>query len=89
MSNYYGLRFDQTCGACPEQYDVYDDDRLVGYARLRHGHLRGEYLDSDGVWKPIYQWTFSEPHKGLFTSQEEREVHLADIALQIQTKLTG
>ena len=26
-----------TCMACPEQYDVYYKDWIVGYLRLRHG----------------------------------------------------
>lgn len=33
----------QTCGACPEQYDAYLDDNLVGYLRLRHGYFRAEF----------------------------------------------
>ena len=32
----------QTCGACPEQYDVYEGDEEVGYMRLRHGHFHAE-----------------------------------------------
>lgn len=32
------LDFRQTCGACPEQYDVYDmSNKQVGYVRLRWG----------------------------------------------------
>lgn len=32
-----------TCPACPEQYDVYTQDKqLVGYLRLRHGHFRAD-----------------------------------------------
>lgn len=28
----------QTCGACPEQYDAYDESgRRVGFLHLRHG----------------------------------------------------
>lgn len=34
------LKFEQTCFACPEQYDVYDGGTYVGYVRLRHGYLR-------------------------------------------------
>jgi len=34
-----GLLFVQTCGACPEQYDVYKRNRRVGYIRLRHGYF--------------------------------------------------
>jgi hypothetical protein len=44
------LRLVQTCGACPEQYDVYyDEDENskseypIGYMRLRHGMFRAEY----------------------------------------------
>lgn len=31
------LHFEQTCFACPEQYDVYYRTQKVGYVRLRHG----------------------------------------------------
>lgn len=31
------LKLFQTCFACPEQYDVYYNDALVGYIRYRHG----------------------------------------------------
>ena len=37
------FRFEQTSHACPEQYDVFHEldgkTELVGYVRLRHGHL--------------------------------------------------
>ena len=33
-----GYKLVLTCGACPEQYDVYDDEGTqVAYLRLRHG----------------------------------------------------
>lgn len=39
-----GFKLVCTCGACPEQYDVYDaDDKQVGYLRLRHGYFRADY----------------------------------------------
>ena len=40
----YGYRLICTCGACPEQYDVFDDNTglQVGYLRLRHGHFRAD-----------------------------------------------
>jgi hypothetical protein len=34
-----GYELVQTCGACPEQYDVYRDGQEVGYFRLRHGYF--------------------------------------------------
>lgn len=38
-----------TCGACPEQYDVYLDGCNVGYLRLRHGYFRAEHVPSQKV----------------------------------------
>jgi hypothetical protein len=43
-----GLKLVCTCGACPEQYDVFDGDKKVGYLRLRHGHFRCDYPDCGG-----------------------------------------
>jgi len=43
------IKLVQTCGACPEQYDAFDEnDKLVGYLRLRHGHFTVEYPDVNG-----------------------------------------
>lgn len=42
----HGYRLDMTCGACPEQYDVYDQKGTqCAYIRLRHGHLRVDVPD--------------------------------------------
>lgn len=37
-----------TCSACPEQYDAYIGDELVGYLRLRHGWFRVDYGECGG-----------------------------------------
>lgn len=39
-----------TCGACPEQYDVFDAEtkKKVGYLRLRHGYFRADIDDCGG-----------------------------------------
>ena len=37
MYNTRGFEVVQTCGGCPEQYDVFKDSVQVGYLRLRHG----------------------------------------------------
>lgn len=60
------LRLVLTCGACPEQYDVYDGDRQVGYIRLRHGALRVDCPDTGG--ETVYEATPEgdgsfEPHE--------------------------
>jgi hypothetical protein len=40
-----GYRLVLTSFACPEQYDVYDGDKKVGYLRLRHGQFTAEAPD--------------------------------------------
>jgi hypothetical protein len=45
-----GCRLICTCGACPEQYDVFNNKtgEQLGYLRLRHGNFRADYLDCGG-----------------------------------------
>ena len=72
---YYGLTLKRTCLACPEQYDVYYEDTLCGYMRLRHGYFRVEYYKTpdDNYGEIVYD---CEPKgDGMFLS-EEREEHL-------------
>ena len=76
-----GLKFICTCEACPEQYDVFDGDKQVGYVRERHGKLRADYPDVGGV--VIYE---HDLNSGGFETQEEREYHLTKIAGQIIIK---
>lgn len=41
------MRLVQTCSACPEQYDVLDDDGFqIGYLRLRWGEFTVEVPDA-------------------------------------------
>ena len=48
------ITLEQTCGACPEQYDAKDEHgSIVGYLRLRHGYFSvqasgPDYAGSDG-----------------------------------------
>ena len=42
------VRLVRTCTACPEQYDAYIGDDLVGYLRLRHGSFTVRCPDSNG-----------------------------------------
>jgi len=37
-----GYKLVLTCGACPEQYDVFKNGQQVGYLRLRHGFFSAE-----------------------------------------------
>jgi hypothetical protein len=45
-----GYRLFCTCGACPEQYEVFDEatKQQVGYLRLRHGYFRADVPDCGG-----------------------------------------
>jgi hypothetical protein len=76
--SYYGLTLKNTSVLCPEQYDVYYEDTICGYMRLRHGYFRTEYYekseDEYSMCSPIvYE---AEPKgKGRFLD-EEREEHL-------------
>ena len=57
------LRFEQTCVACPEQYDVFDGQDQIGYVRVRNGRLTvespfcggslllSEAVDGDGMFE--------------------------------------
>lgn len=66
------IRLDQTCGACPEQYDAYDPaGKQVGYLRLRHGWFTVDMPDVGGV--QVYS---AQPDgDGMFTD-EERDGYL-------------
>jgi hypothetical protein len=66
------FRLNQTCGACPEQYDVYRGDEQVGYLRLRHGYFRAEaFVNCER--KTVYE---AYPRgDGIFQS-EERDFYL-------------
>lgn len=88
--NIKGLMFNQTCGACPEQYDVINGrGQQVGYVRLRYGWLRCYYPDcrSDKV---IYETSIGDDGwTGCFTSEEERMYHLNAIADEINKYQKG
>ena len=57
-----------TCGACPEQYDVYIDGEEIGYMRLRHGWFYAEYRG-----ETVYE--ASPNGDGMFES-DERDKYL-------------
>lgn len=61
----------QTCGACPEQYNAYVGDRLVGYLRLRHGCFRVDFPDCGE--KTIYE---AYPDGDGFFTADERDGYL-------------
>ena len=76
----HGYRLKQTCFACPEQYDVFDDlGQQVAYFRLRHGGFRVDVPDVSG--ETIY--TANPEGDGIFT-REERVRYLTEAVLAVQ-----
>lgn len=77
------LKFVNTCQACPEQYDIFDvedDNKQVGYLRLRWGCVSVRVPDSSG--KEVYSsLTIGE---GTFNDASEREFHLTKAAEAIE-----
>ena len=76
--SYYGLSLKNTSVLCPEQYDVYYEDTICGYMRLRHGYFRTEYYEKP---EDQYSWNYNIVYEsnakgdGRFLN-EEREEHL-------------
>lgn len=64
--NGYELRM--TCGACPEQYDVFKNGTQVGYLRLRHGYFYASVPDAGG--KIVYDAV--PTGNGIFKDHERR-----------------
>jgi len=72
------IKLNETCGACPEAYDVYFDGEYVGYLRLRHGYFAAYFGNSR-------ESVYSNAHTigdGIFDSSErDREINRALNAL--------
>jgi hypothetical protein len=76
----HGYRLQQTCRACPEQYDVFDDlGQQVAYFRLRHGGFRVDVPDCGG--ETIY--TANPKGDGIF-EDDERVHYLTEAILAVQ-----
>lgn len=73
---------EQTCSACPEQYDVFYDGCEVGYLRFRFGRFAAHYFPDgpDGEWDLVYQKKDWSPLQGCFEDDEERVFYI-EIAL--------
>ena len=65
------ITLDQTCGACPEQYDAYYNGKQVGYLRLRHGYFRVDCPDCGG--ETIFE---ADPNGDGCFEDDEREYYL-------------
>jgi len=76
------IKLVKTCGACPEQYDAFDEKgNQVGYLRLRHGYFSVSFPDVGG--ETIYE---AYPQgDGLFEYEErDRYLSLAVNAIKLR-----
>lgn len=74
------ITLEQTCGACPEQYDATDETgRQVGYLRLRHGTFRVECPDVGGT--QVYH---ANPMGDGIFRDDERSFYLTEAKLAIE-----
>lgn len=64
------LKFECTCFACPEQYDVFYNGNVVAYVRLRGGYLYCRCGDTERIYEA---WPRGD---GCFWDEEEREYYL-------------
>jgi hypothetical protein len=79
------LKLKQTCMACPEQYDVFDESgNEVGYIRLRHGYLRVDYPGFGG--ETIYS---SLPEGDGIFAEHERVHFLNECVRAIEARIAG
>ena len=84
--NIKGLDFKCTCSACPEQYDVFDNNKnIVGYVRLRWGGLSCKYPDVGG--EGIYYASVGDGLNGCFKNDSQRRMYLTKIADEIIKKI--
>lgn len=79
-----GIKLVLTCGACPEQYDAFLDNRQVGYLRLRHGYFRVDFPDCGG--ETIFE---AMPEGDGAFGIEEREGYLRKAVDAICEKVKG
>ena len=78
-----GLKLIRTCYACPEQYDVLDEDHnVVGYLRLRHGFFRVDYPRCGD--ETIYE---AYPKGDGSFEYDERKFYLTEAIKAIKEKL--
>lgn len=74
------LELEQTCFACPEQYDVKYNNKRIAYIRYRWGHfVCYPYKDNKIDWDTvIYEWSCSDEYAGIL---EDSEQYVIDNAL--------
>lgn len=74
----HGLELKITCGACPEQYEVFKDGVQVGYYRLRHGLFRVDYptVNKETIYEaePLGDGIFDDSERLVYLTKAMRMV---------------
>ena len=74
------ITLEQTCECCPEQYWAKKGKNIIGYIRLRYGHLTCDYLPNgklfDNEIRVVDEYWYNDKFKGNFNTQEERDFWL-------------
>ena len=73
-----------TCYACPEQYDAYQNGQRVGYLRLRHGYFAAYLGDPSGP--RIYD---AEPEGDGIFDPSERDRYLSEACAALAEHLAA
>ena len=74
------IRFVQTTFACPEQYEAFEGERLVGYLRLRHGDFSVRCPDVTG--ERVYEADLGKEDGFVDDDQRDRYLRLATEAIR-------
>jgi len=74
-----GYTLELTCGACPEQYDVFRHGHKVAYLRLRHGEFRADVPDCGDTTvfeaEPQGDGSFEDDERERFLRQAIAAIH--------------
>jgi hypothetical protein len=76
------LEIKLTSYACPEQYEVFRNDRQVAYYRLRHGEFRVDYPECGGE-----EILCEHPNGDGIFDENERLIYLAKAMRKVLEKI--
>ena len=84
------IELEKTCDFCPEQYWVRKGAHIIGYIRLRWGHLSCDYLPNGRLSNHdirVYDYVFvGDKYKGSFDTEKERKFHLEKCKKELMQK---
>lgn len=78
------IEFHETCGACPEAYDVRIGEKNIGWIKLRYGHLLAFFYverSEEHPWgeETIFHHNFDDAWKGTFGADDAAKDHFLSL----------